>query len=274
MGSLILNVLPHQQSDLLTLELAIAAYTLSKAPAVGNRPLFISAGVVDGASEQAGAVSPGKVVVLYGDRLAPQTPMPAQVAGGKLTGTIGGASVLFDGIAAPLLYTTAGQVGAVVPYEVAGKPGTQVQVRNGLLLSDPVALPVAAASPSLFSADTSGAGQGAILNSDLSVNSSSNPAASGSAVVLYATGEGQTNPGGVDGLLAAGPTYPKPVLSVSVTVGGLPATVLYAGAAPTFVAGVMQINIQLPAGLPSGPQPIVVTVGGAVSSNGVTVSVK
>ena len=274
MGSLILNVLPHQQSDLTTLETAIALFTLKPVPAVGSKPLFISSAVVDAASELSGAVSAGKIVTLYGDRLAPAGLTTGQVSGGKLTSTLAGAQVLFDGTAAALVYTTAGQVAAVVPYEVNGKRGTQVQVRNGTVLSDTVALPVTAAAPSLFSADQSGSGQGAILNSDLSVNSSSNPAAAGSIVVLYCTGEGQTSPAGIDGLIAAGPTYPKPLLPVGVTIGGLAAEVVYAGAAPTFVAGAMQVNVRVPSGLSSGPQPVQVTVGNSSSQQTITVAVQ
>jgi uncharacterized protein (TIGR03437 family) len=274
MGSLILNVLPHQQSDLTALETSLLVYTLKPAAAVGNKPLFISSGVVDAASEQSGAVSPGKIVVLYGNRLAQTGLTNAQVSGGKLATSLAGAQVLFDGTPAPLVYTTAGQVAAVVPYAVNGKAGTQVQVRNGTLTSDPVALPVVPSAPGLFSADTSGSGQGAILNFDSSVNSYRNPAAAGSVIVLYATGEGQTSPGGVDGLLANGPTYPKPVLPVSVTIGGVTAEVLYAGAAPSLVAGVMQVNARIPAGLGSGDQPVIVTVGSAQSQAGLTVSVK
>lgn len=274
MGSLILNVVPHVQSDLPALNAAILAFTYSPAAPVGSKPLFVSASVVDGASEQAGAVSPGKIVVLYGTRLGPTTLTTAQVSGGKLATTLGSSQVLFDGTPAPLLYTSSGQVSAIVPYAVNGKTGTQIQVKNGSNLSAAVAVPVTPSAPSLFSLDASGAGPGAILNSDLSVNSASKPAAPGSIVVLYATGEGQTSPAGVDGLLANGPTYPAPVLPVSVTIGGVNAPVLYAGAAPTFVAGVMQINVRVPNGVAGGPQPVQLTVGTAQSTQTITVAIQ
>ena len=255
MGSLILNVLPHQQQDLNLLDLAIAAYSLTPAPQVNNKPLFIGASIVDAASNRANAVSPGKIVVLYGQRLA-------------------GSQVLFDGVAAPLLYSTDGQVGAIVPYEVDGKTGTQVTVKNASNISDSVALEVNPASPGVFSVDYTGSGQGAILNQDLSVNNSSNPASAGSVVVVYATGEGQTDPAGVDGRIATGPDYPRPKLPVTVTIGGQMADVLYAGAAPSLVAGVMQINARIPAGTPPGDTSVVVSVGAAQSQPGITVAVK
>ncbi len=275
MGSLILNVVPHQQSDSLALQAAVVAYALNKAPLVGNKPQFVSAGVVDGASAQAGAVTPGKVVVLYGNRVGPATLATGQISNSKLSTNVGNTQVLFDGTPAPLLYTSSGQVGAIVPYKLDGQLGTQVQVKSGTLTSDAVALPVAPVAPSLFTADLSGSGQGVILNQDgVTVNSSAHPAPAGSIVVIYATGAGQTSPAGVDGQLANGPVYPKPAQNVAVTIGGLPAEVLYAGAAPTLVAGVMQINARIPAGVSPGDATVDVAVGGIHSQAGVTVAVK
>jgi len=255
MGSLLLNVVPVKQADSQTLRTALLVYSLTTLPAVGSKPLFISSGVVDGASAKSAPVSPGKVVVLYGNRMGPANLTSGQVANGKLAAEAGGTQVLFDGVPAPVLYSSAGQVAALVPYSVEGKAGTQIVVKNGANTSDPVPLTVVPAAPAIFSADTSGTGQGVILNSDLSVNSSSKPAAKGSVIVIYATGEGQTLPAGVDGQLANGPTYAKPLNNVSVTVGGQPAEVLYAGAAPQLVAGVMQINVRVPNGVQAGDVP-------------------
>jgi len=177
MGSLILNVVPHVASNSDILRAAVVANVIPAAPPVGSKPLFISAAVVDGASAQAGAVVPGKIVVLYGDRLGPATLTSTQVSsGGKLSTNVGNTQVLFDGTAAPLLYSAAGQVAAIVPYGLDGKTGTQVQVRNGTNLSDAVALPVLPAAPSIFTANLSGSGQGVVLNQDVvTVNSTSKP---------------------------------------------------------------------------------------------------
>jgi uncharacterized protein (TIGR03437 family) len=243
---------------------------------VGSKPLLIGAGVVDAASAQPGAVTPGKIIVLYGDRIGPASLATGQIStDGKLSSDLGGTQVLFDGTPAPLLYTSSGQVGAIVPYKVDGKTGTQLQVRQGGGLSDPVALPVAPAAPSLFTADLSGAGQGVVLTQDgVTVNSAGKPADKGSIVVIYATGEGQTMPGGVDGQIANGPVYAKPVQQVQVNIGGVPAEILYAGAAPALVAGVMQINARIPVDAASGDLPVEVIVGSAHSQPGVTVAVK
>ena len=91
-------------------------------------------------------------------------------------------------------------------------------------------------------------------------------------MTLFATGEGQTSPPGVDGKPASAP-LPRPVLPVTVTFGGVAADVQYAGGAPLIVAGVMQVNAVVPAGV-SGAAAVVVTVGGAASQSGVTVAVR
>jgi uncharacterized protein (TIGR03437 family) len=98
-----------------------------------------------------------------------------------------------------VVYASDGQVAAIAPYSLAGKASAVVQVAYGGQTSNGVTLPVVAATPGIFTANASGTGPGAIANQDYSTNSPSNPAAQGSTVVLYLTGEGQTIPGGTDG---------------------------------------------------------------------------
>lgn len=276
MGSMLLSVVPKQQSDLSTLQGSTLAYILTPVPQVGNKPLFLSSEMVDGASAQPGAVTPGKIVVLYGSRLGPAKLITAQLgADGRVSSSLGGTQILFDGVPAPLLYTSSNQLAAIVPYEVDGKAGTQVQVLNNGTTSDTVAMPVTPVAPSIFSSDFTGSGQGAIINEDgVTVNSSARPAPAGSIVAIYATGEGQTVPGGIDGVLATGSALPKPSRDVHVSINGNPAEVLYAGAAPGQVAGLMQVNVRIPAGTPSGDIPVQIQVGDARSQPGVTVAVK
>jgi uncharacterized protein (TIGR03437 family) len=97
------------------------------------------------------------------------------------------------------------------------------------------------------------------LNEDGSLNSEENPATAGSVVVLYGTGEGQTDPLGVDGKPAVAP-LPRPVLPVRVTIGGQDAEILYAGGAPGFTAGLLQLNVRIPAGA-TGTVNVVLYVG-------------
>jgi uncharacterized protein (TIGR03437 family) len=230
--------------------------------------------VANAASNRAGAVSPGEIVEIYGAGIGPAALAVSSLdPNGRLSNLWAATRILFDGVAAPLLYVSGSQAAAIVPYAVDGHAQTQITVEYQGTASSPMAVPVVAAAPGIFSADTSGQGQGAILNQDNSLNSTSNPAASGSIVVLYATGEGQTAPGGVDGQMAGQP-FPAPKLAVTVAVNGQNAEILYAGAAPGEVAGLLQINIRLPLGLTAGNIPVSFSVGGTASQPGLTVAVK
>jgi uncharacterized protein (TIGR03437 family) len=256
-----------------------ATATITLTPPVGPAAPQISIeGVTNAASfrsaTEQGGVSPGQLVTFFGQNMG-----PAQLAGLRLDGaglvanSLAGTRVLFDGVAAPLIYTSAGQLAAVVPYAVEGRATTQVQVEYEGRLSNTIALPIIAAAPALFTADSSGRGQGAILNQNGTLNTPTNQADRGSIVILYLTGEGATNPAGVDGKPNASPA-PQPKLPVSVSIGGIDAQILYAGGAPGLVAGVMQINVRIPQSAQSGSQPIIVNVGSFSSRPNVTVAVQ
>jgi uncharacterized protein (TIGR03437 family) len=180
--------------------------------------------------------------------------------------------VLFDGTAATLVSAASGSVVAIVPYEVAGNPSTQVQVVYQNVASAAVTVPVTDTSPAVFAADSSGAGQGLISNADGSPNSDANAAPPDSNVTIVATGEGQTSPAGVDGLIP-GDTPPMPLQQVSATIGGMSATVISAGGAPGMSAGYFQVTVMIPDGTPPGDQPVVITVGNNSSQGGITVAV-
>jgi uncharacterized protein (TIGR03437 family) len=230
---------------------------------------------VNAASFLPGPIAPGELITIFGSAMGSDTPAALRLnAAGLVDNELSGTQVLFDGQAAPLIYVSANQVSAIVPYALAGKPTTQLQIEYNGNQSTPVVLQVADAAPGLFTADSSGKGQGAILNQDTSLNSPKTPATRGSIVVVYATGEGQTTPPGVDGKIAQS-TLPKPSLSVSARVGGIDAEVLYAGAAPGLVAGVLQANLRIPMDVAvSDAVPIVLVVGGIASQPGVTLAVQ
>jgi uncharacterized protein (TIGR03437 family) len=182
--------------------------------------------------------------------------------------------VLFDGNPAPMIYAGPNQVSAVVPYGLTNAT-TQVQVQYRGVDSGSFPMSLAPATPGIFTLDGSGTGQAAALNQDGSVNSSADPAPAGTVVVLYATGGGQTSPAGVDGSVTGSASLPQPVLPVAVTIGGQPGTVSYAGGAPGIVAGVLQINVQVPAGIQTGPAvPVVLQIGSQTSPQSVSIAVK
>jgi uncharacterized protein (TIGR03437 family) len=220
-------------------------------------------GVRNRASLAIGLISPGEYLTLFGAGIAAtgsgDQPLPI---------------VLFDGVPSPVLYGSDNQVNIVAPFAITQEVVTKMQViLQGQKIAD-LALSVGPAAPGLFTLDASGVGQGAILNQDSTTNTPLNPAERGSVIVLYATGSGQTSPPGVDGQTARIP-LPIPVLPVSVEIGAIPAKVLYAGAAPGFVEGLLQVNCVVPMQIASGYSvPVVLKIGNSSSQEGVTISVK
>jgi uncharacterized protein (TIGR03437 family) len=238
-------------------------------------PNLTAAGVVNGASFASGPVSPGEIVSLFGSAIGAPTPAGLALTNPRLVAnSLAGVQVFFDGVPAPLLYASAEQVNVVVPYSVAGQSTTVLQLEYLGALSSPVTLQVAATAPAVFGIAGSGRGPGAILNSDGTVNSASNPVAPGDWVSIFATGAGVTTPASVDGFVASAP-LPVPNASVSVSMGGLPCQLNFEGAAPGLVSGVLQINAQVPAGVAPGPAvPIQLSIGSANSPLTVTVAVQ
>jgi uncharacterized protein (TIGR03437 family) len=231
--------------------------------------------VTNAASGIPGAVAPGEIISIYGTNLGPAGGAGAVITGNSVGTTVAGIQVMFDNNAAPLLYVSSTQINAVVPFELAGQLQTNMKVLSYGAPSTSINLAVAASAPGLFTQTENGSGQGAIINSTGGINNSGNPAPQGSTLVLYATGGGETSPMGVTGGIAPNDgTGLKHVAGVSVTVAGLACKVVYAGSAPGFVEGALQINAQLPASVPSGTQAVVITVNGVSSQAGTTVAIQ
>ena len=251
----------------------VTVYGLFSPPVTDGVPPSVSA-VVNAASFIQGAVAPGEVVTIVGSSLGPANPAGIQLdSSGSVATTIADTQVLFDGVPSPMIYASAGQVNAVVPFGVAGAT-TQVQVQYQGQVSDPLPVNVAAAAIGIFSADSSGAGQAIILNQDGSINSSNNPAPPGSVVTLWATGAGQFSPPGIDGAVVSADNLPLPVLPVLAQIGGNPAEVLYAGGAPGIVEGVIQVNVRVPAAGQTGSAvPLTLRVADSTSQTGLTISI-
>ncbi len=196
-------------------------------------------------------------------------------ANGFIAAQLAGTRVLFNSVPAPLIYVSDKQIAAVVPYTGTLRATTRMTVEYQGNASTPVDIPVAATIPALFTSDYSGSGQGAILNQDQTVNSPSNPAKRGNVVILYATGEGVTNPPGVDGRPATA-VLPAPVATCSVTIGGVAAPKPdYCGAAPGYTNGLLQVNVRVPSGVQAGSAvPVVLTIGAASSPSTVTLAIQ
>ncbi len=248
-----------------------------------------SVGVQDSASEVPGSyllpgnVSPGELLTLFGTGLGPATlTTGAPDANGQFPTTLAGTSVTFNGTPAPIIYTSSGLVSVVAPYGISGSATAAINVNyQGKTYS--ATMPVAAVTPAIFTANASGAGGAAALNQDQTVNSASNPAKAGTFITLYATGAGYTT------TAADGKTAPvncgiaclgKPVQAVAVKIGNQCVIPGYAGDAPALIAGVMQVNAQIPATTLPGSVPVQVVIGSKCdllnaypSQDGVTISV-
>lgn len=244
---------------------------------VHNTPRPSIGSIVNGASFAAGAVAPGQMFTIFGANLGPTTlTFHDDLSWNqRFIGAVNGTEVLFDGIPAPMVYTSGGQITGVVPYGVAGQSSTQVEVLYEGVASHPLTVAVAAANPAFFMAPGFSKTQIAANNASGQPNSPSNPESRGNTMIMFATGEGQTNPAGIDGALALTAPFPKPVAPVTVTIGGVAANVQYYGAAPGELAGVMQLNVEIPAGAPTGTAvPISLMVGTTSSSANSTISIK
>ncbi len=219
---------------------------------VGASETTVVTAIANGAS-YAQAFAPGTLMTVFGTQLSPVTrsavavPLPLDIAG---------VSATVNGVSAPLYYVSPGQINVQVPYETGAGLAVLGVNNNGQLSSFPFT--VAPAAPGLFTA------------ADGSVTPSGS-ARQGQPAVAFITGDGDTNTFLITG--ASPPTgtatsrLPRPRLPVSVTVGGLPATVSFVGT-PIGLVGISQINFTVPAAAPLGSQAVVVTVGGVRSQSG------
>jgi uncharacterized protein (TIGR03437 family) len=268
-----LNISSFGEDEAGELYLADYSGTIRRIASEGEEPVMNTLGTVNAASFLFGPIAPGELVSIFGTGMGPDEGRGAELdQEGRLRRTLAGTRVWFDEVEAPLLFVRWDQINAQTPYALEGRTSVVVQVEHQGALSNPVAMDVAGTAPGVF-VEAGSAGQGAIVNEDRTRNSDANPAARGSVVEIYATGEGQTEPAGEDGKLAEEP-YPVPRLAVAVSIGGLPADIEFAGAAPGF-AGLLQINARIPAGVAPGDDvPVVVSIGGVSAQGGVTIAVE
>ena len=235
-------------------------------------PLIAS--VTNAASYAQGAVAPGEIVTIFGSGIGPSTLVNTHITdSGTVDTTLGDTQVFFDGYPAPLIYSSATQVSAIVPYEVAGSFTASMLIQYRGLSSNRLTVPVLASLPGIFTLGALGSGQGAILNQDNTVNSSQNGAEPGSIVSIFATGGGQTSPPNLDGSLPTDARLTE--LPVKVQIAGETAAMIYAGTAPGEPSGVLQVNARIPADVVRGTNvSVVITVGNTASQAGVTLAIR
>ena len=241
-------------------------------------PLPTVTSVLNWGSRQEGAVSPGMIVVIEGNSIGPLDLATYSVQNNKIGTVLSDTRVLFNGIPSPVMYASSTQVEAIVPYILAGRADTFVQVEYQGVRSNAYSLRMTTANPGVLTQNASGTGPAAVLNADYSQNAPGNGAARNDIVRIYFTGEGQTVPSGVDGQFnpdTADPSLlPKPVLPVTVLIDGKQATVRYYGAVPGQMAGLAQADAVIPPTAGTGPVPVVLMVGNNSSQQDVTIVVK
>jgi uncharacterized protein (TIGR03437 family) len=220
------------------------------------------------------AISPGELISIFGTNLGPSSGASLTLdANGLVATSLGDTQVLFDGVPAPLIYASAMQVNAIVPFGLSVDT-TQVSVVYRGQASDGLPIAMAKAIPGIFSADGSGTGAAIVANQDGTLNSADNPAPPGSVITLYATGTGPVAPLGPDGAVVTADLLPLATLPLTVQVGGTAASVLYAGGAPGIVQGVMQVNVAIPeSALPGSAVPLVLQTGDRFSQTGLTIAI-
>lgn len=243
-----------------------------------------------------GAIAPGELITIKGTNLGPATgtSFTVNTSNNTVSSTLAGVQVTFDDIAGTPTYVSATQINVIVPWEIAGRTSTTVVVSYNSVPSAAISEQVVSVAPGIYTQNATGSGQAAALNLSSSATSEYNgpaggtysgtgtataPAPAGSDIVLFLTGGGLTNPASVTGSINPSSAVPlanwTPGSStVTATVGGQPATVLYAGAAPTLITGVVQINLQLPAGVSGSALPVVITIDGVMTTGGATVAVQ
>ncbi len=201
------------------------------------------------------AIAPGEVVQLTGIGIGPRPAVssPALTTAVNATTTLGGLSVTINGTPAPILYASADLTNIIVPFGVTGTSASIV-VTNGTTVAQTMTYPLAPTAPGLF--------PGVAFNQDGTLNTAANPASAGQVVILYATGLGQTDPPGQDGVRMGSLVIAEAVATVTATIGGQAATVAYAGSAPGQISGIQQVELIVPAGAGTGQVPVVITAGG------------
>ncbi len=265
-----------------------AGIVVTVQPAPVNAPAMIS-GVVNAASGALAIpqiVTPGSYVAIYGTSLASNGEPVADTI--PLPGTLNGTQLFLGGQSMPLIYAGAGQVNALIPQNLNPNTSYQLVIQRGSTLSVPAPLTISEYQPGIYTLDFSGAGQGIVEIAGTTLLAA--PAGNGSRPVkrgseylsVFATGlgpligtNGEVAP--ADGAGAPLTTLYQTTAAVTATIGGVDAPVLFSGLTPTLVA-LYQINVQVPAGVPSGDAvPLVLTVtdpmtGQSVQSNTVMIA--
>jgi uncharacterized protein (TIGR03437 family) len=241
--------------------------------------------ILNGASYVSGAIAPGELISIFaapGSTIGPSTPAVFTInSGGGVDPILAGVRVLFSGNPGTPTYVSANQINVTVPWEINGFLSTNVVVEFNGVQSAPIAINVQAQAPGLFAANSQGTAQLSAINQNGTYNGASGsgiqPAPQGSVISVYGTGGGQTTPPGTTGSITRIPSSPAGLLNITgatATIGGQPATVQFAGAAPGLVTGVLQMNIVVPMGVTGNNVPLTISINGTSTTRLTTIAVQ
>ena len=179
--------------------------------------------------------------------------------------------MLIGGIAAPLFVVTPGQINFQVPWQLAGKTQVPLSVTSADMTSAPIMVPVANQAPGIF--QLTAAGQAAALIAGTSTivapagaYAGSRAANPGEYITIFCTGLGPVSNQPATGALASSTVLSYTSGTVTASIGGVNAPVIFSGLAPGFL-GLYQVNAQVPLNAPAGSTvPITITMGNTVSN--------
>lgn len=247
-----------------------AEFTVNPAASSGPTPQITSAGIVNAATFNAAPnnqVARGQLISIFGSDLTVGGPFGASSL--PLPTQLGPTSVQVNGAAIPLIIVAGTQINAQLPFELNDTGTATLTVVSGGQTSTQATVNLQPTSPGIFTINSQGSGDGAILHADNTLVTSANPARPGETVVIFCTGLGNTQPPLASGRPANGEqTTNLP----TITIGGVNAPRAFSGLAPGFV-GLYQVNAVVPAGV-TGRVAIVITSAGNASRADVTIPVQ
>jgi uncharacterized protein (TIGR03437 family) len=265
-----------------TINITAAGQTFQGGAEIVSQPTISASGVLNDATFGS-AIAPGSWVAIFGSNLLDTSNLSNYAvynnltydssnssnspADGSLPLQIDFVSVSFDvpsaGISVPgyLSFASQGQVNVWVPWELQGQSSVQMKVNvDEGFWGNVVTVPLSSTAPGFFLSGNVAIAQ----DQNANLITSSNPAARGSALVLYCNGLGPVSHQPASGQPASGTNLSQTTTPPVVTIGGQQAQVLFSGLTPGFV-GLYQVNVMVPSGISTGNQPITIAIGGQTS---------
>lgn len=258
--------------------------------------------ILNSASNSAAAVAPGELITIKGNGLGPASPATGTSFSINSRGTVdpilAGVEVTFNGTPGIPTFVSATQINVIVPWEAASFSSVSMVILFNGGQSAPLNLNVVPVSPAIYTQNAQGTGQAAAVNLSPTAASPYNgpsgstypgtslplaPAPQGSYVAFFLAGCGQTNPPSVTGAINSSTTlaplqnWVHGSAAVKATIGGVPSPdVQFAGAAPTLISGVCQVNLQVPTvgGISGTNVAVKITINGVDTLGAATISVQ